>query len=183
MAAAQRRADRVERVSESADDAARLQVGRAGLDVSAVRLEPLVVVGCDVEAEDVNRLGLAVKAGGQLLRDEAVRPIGDLEHPVDRVVVGDRHEVHAPPLGELIDLLRRCRAFGQAQGALHAQARDRRGRGVAVEIDSGAHALVLLVVVRCHERKIPLQIAAFCDQAVNAPARYQDLHLPRARGC
>ena len=74
------------------------------------------------------------KRGGQLLGDEHVGPVGDLQHAVDRVVVGDRHEVHPAPLGELVDLLRRRRALRQAERALDAELRDlRRGR-VAVQV-------------------------------------------------
>ncbi len=64
------------------------------------------------------RLGLAAEAGRELLGDEYVGTVGDLEDAVDRVVVGDRHEVHAAPLGERVDLLGRGRALGQTQGSL-----------------------------------------------------------------
>ena len=53
---------------------------------------------------------------------------------VDRVVIGDRHEVHPPALGEGIDLLRRRGALGQAERALDAELRLLRRRGVAVEV-------------------------------------------------
>jgi hypothetical protein len=58
----------------------------------------------------------------QLLGDEYVRTVGDLKDARDRVVVGDRHEVHATPLGQLVDLLRRRRALRKPEGSLHAQA-------------------------------------------------------------
>ena len=63
---------RVERVRQRGRDLVRMQIGRAGFDVVVVRLEPFVIVGRDSVAEDVNRLGLAGEAGGQLLGDEAV---------------------------------------------------------------------------------------------------------------
>ena len=77
----------------------------AGLEVAGLRLQPLMVVGRDPVTEHVDRLRLAREPGGQLLGDEDVVAVGDLEAAVDRVVVGDRHEVHPPPLGELVDLL------------------------------------------------------------------------------
>ena len=99
----------------------RVQVLGARLEVAVVRLQPGVVVGRDPEAEHVDRLRLAPEPGGQLLGDEDVGPIGELEAAVDRVVIGDRHEVHAAPLGELVDLLRRRGALGKAEAALDAE--------------------------------------------------------------
>jgi hypothetical protein len=74
-----------------------------------------VVSGSDPVTEDVNRLRLAGKACGQLLGDEAIGAIGELETAVDRVVVGDRDEVHPPSLGQLVDLLGRRRALRQSK--------------------------------------------------------------------
>ena len=91
------------------------------LDVAAVGLQPLVVLWRDPVAEHVHGLGLAAEMRRQLLGDEHVRTAGDLQHAGDRVVVGDRHEVHPSPLGQLIDLLRRRGALGQAGRALHAE--------------------------------------------------------------
>ena len=91
------------------------------LDVAGIRLQPLVVSGSDPVTEDVHRLWLTGEAGGQLLGDEAVGTVGQLQATVDRVVIGDRHEVHAPSLGELVDLLRGRRALGQPETSLDAQ--------------------------------------------------------------
>ena len=91
------------------------QVARDDLDVVGVGLQPVVIVGRDPVTEDVHGLGLAAEARGQLLRDEDVGPVGDLQHPVDRVVIGDRHEIHTSALGERVDLFRRRGALGQAE--------------------------------------------------------------------
>ena len=61
----------------------------------------------------MHRLGLALEVGRQLLGDEDVGKVGELQRAVDRVVIGDRHEVHPAPLGELIDLLGRGGALGR----------------------------------------------------------------------
>ena len=114
----QRRIDVVERVRQPAGDPVVLEVCGAGLEIAGMCLQPLVVSGGDPVTEDVNRLGLAGEASGQLLGDEAVGTVGQLEATVDRVVVGDRDEVHPPPLGKLVDLPRRRRALGQTQRAL-----------------------------------------------------------------
>jgi hypothetical protein len=45
-------------------------------------------------------------------------------------VVGDRDEVHPPPLGELVDLLGRGRALGKAERSLDPEPRE---LGEAVE--------------------------------------------------
>jgi hypothetical protein len=139
VAPGQRRGDVEERVRQRADDLPLVKVGGAGLDIAGMCLQPLMVSGSDPATEDVHRLGLAGEAGGQLLGDEAIRMTGQLEAAVDRVVVGDRDEVHPPPLGKLVDLLRRGRALWQPQRPLHAQLRElRRGR-VAMQINTGSH--------------------------------------------
>ncbi len=92
-------------VGQRAGDLALVHVGGAELDVAAVGLQPLVVLGRDPVAEHVHRLRLAAEVRGQLLGDEHVGAVGDLQHAGDRVVVGDRHEVHPAALGQLVDLL------------------------------------------------------------------------------
>jgi len=89
-----------------------VEVLGALLDVAVVALQPLVVVGRDAQAEHVHGLRLATEADCQLLGDEHVAPVVYLQDTADGVVVGDRHEVHAPPLGELVDLLGRSGALG-----------------------------------------------------------------------
>ena len=101
VARQQRRLDRVEGVRERACDAALGELVGDGLDVAGERLQALVVVGRDPPAEDVDGLRLGAEPGGQLLGDEGVVVArGELQRAVDRVVIGDRHEVHAAPLGE-----------------------------------------------------------------------------------
>jgi hypothetical protein len=75
----------------------------------------------DPVTEDVNRLGLAGEACGQLLGDEAVGTALQLQAAPDRVVIGDRHEVHPPLLGQLVDLLGWSRALGKPERSLHPQ--------------------------------------------------------------
>ncbi len=70
--------DRVVGVRERARDLALVHVGGAQLDVAAVRLQPLVVLGRDAVAEHVHRLWLAAEVRGQLLGDEHVGAVGDL---------------------------------------------------------------------------------------------------------
>ena len=72
VAPGQRRRDVEEGVREGAGDPVLVQVCGAGLDIAGMGLQPLVVSGSDPVTEDVNRLGLAGEAGGQLLGDEAV---------------------------------------------------------------------------------------------------------------
>jgi hypothetical protein len=135
VARLERSRDRVERMRQRAGDGVAVEILGAGLDVARVAPQPVVVVGGDAPAQDVHRLRLAAEAGGELLGHEHVRAVGDLEHAGDRVVVGDRDEVHAAPLGEVVDLLRGRGALGEPEGALDAEAGLlRRGR-VAVEID------------------------------------------------
>ena len=139
VAPCERRRDVEEGVREGAGDPVLVKVRGTGLDVAGVGLQPLVVSESDPVTEDVNRLGLAGEADGQLLGDEGVGEVLELERPVDRVVIGDRHEVHPPPLGELVDLLRRGRALGQSERALDPEAGQLRGGGVAVQVSTGSH--------------------------------------------
>ena len=115
MTGRERSGNVVERVRERARDPIVMKVCGAGVDIAGVCLQPFVVSGSDPVTEDVHRLSLAGEAGGQLLGDEAVGPPLELEAAGDRVVVGDRHEVHPPTLGELVDLLRRSGALGKAE--------------------------------------------------------------------
>jgi hypothetical protein len=146
VALGQGRADVVERMRQGAGDLVLVKVGGAGLDVAGVCLQPLVVPGSDPVTEDVNRLGLAGEAGGQLLGDEAVGTAGQLQAAVDRVVVGDRDEVHPAALRQLVDLLRWRRALRQPQRSLDPEPRELRGGGMTVHVNSGSHRCLPLRV-------------------------------------
>jgi hypothetical protein len=154
----QRRRDGVERMRERAGDLVLVQVGGDGLDVAGVRLQPVVVVRRDAVDEHVDRLRLAVELRRQLLRDEHARPVGDLQHPVDRVVVGDRHEVHPAPFGEGVDLLRRRRALRQPECALYAELRYLGGRRMAVQVGPARP------LIAHHMSDIRLQNACFSER-------------------
>ncbi len=121
MAGGEGGADVVVGVRQGTCDLPLVEVGGAQLDVAAMGLQPLVVGGGDPVAEDVDRLGLAAKMSGELLGDEHVWAVRDLKDSRDRVVVGDRDEVHAAALGQRVDLFGRGRALGQAEGALDAE--------------------------------------------------------------
>ena len=72
VAPCERRRDVEEGVRQRAGDLVLVQVRGTGLDVAGVGLQPLMVSGSDPVTEDVNRLGLAGEANGQLLGDEGV---------------------------------------------------------------------------------------------------------------
>jgi hypothetical protein len=120
----ERRGHGVERVSERGGDLVLAQERRACLHIVAVGLEPLVVLRGDAVAEHVHGLRLALETGGQLLGDERAGQVRDRQRAVDRVVVGDRHEIHASRPGQLIDLERVGGAFGDAQRALDPELGD-----------------------------------------------------------
>jgi hypothetical protein len=134
MVRVERRGDGEEGVRERGDYPPFVDVADARLEVAGAVLERLVVRGRDPVAEDVDRLALAAEPHGELLGDEDVRTVGDLEAAVDGVVIGDRHEVHPPALGELVDLLGGSRALRQAEGPLDPELGDRRGARVAVHV-------------------------------------------------
>ena len=122
MARGERRLHRVEGVRERAGDAARAEVFGARLQI--VRVVPAATRGRRARSRSRARArpGARPEAGGQLLRHEHVGAVGQREHAVDRVVVGDGHEVHPAALGELVDLLGRSGALRQPERPL-----DRRG--------------------------------------------------------
>ena len=62
MAGRQRRCDGVVGVRQGAGDLTLVEVCRAQLDVAAVRLQPVVIIGRDAVAEHVHGLGLAPEA-------------------------------------------------------------------------------------------------------------------------
>jgi hypothetical protein len=118
VAGRQRRLDGVEGVRQRARDLVIPEVAGARLDIAVVRLEPLVVVRRDPVAQHVHGLWLAPEPDRQLLGDERVSELVELERTRDRVVIGDRHEVHPPPLGELVDLLGWRRALREPERPL-----------------------------------------------------------------
>jgi len=136
------------------------------------RLQALVVVGGDPPAEDVDGLRLAAKPGRELLGDEGVVvAAGELQRAVDRVVVGDRHEVHPAALGELVHVLGRGRALRQAQRTLDTELGDHRCGGVAVQVDpagrGGAHRRSLFGLLSQSATHVALR-AALARQRVGA---------------
>ena len=66
--------------------------------------------------------------------DEHVGQVSEGQGAVDRVVIGDRHEVHAPALGQLVDLDRLGGAFRNFQRTLHSELGDVRGGGVHMQV-------------------------------------------------
>jgi hypothetical protein len=137
-----------------------VQVGGARFDVVAVRLQPLVVAGSDPIAEHVHGLGLALEPGGQLLGDERVGQVLERPCAVDRVVVGDRHEIHPTTLGEVVYLVWVGRAFGNLQGSLDPQPRQLRGGAVHVHVGP---ALVV------HDWKPAVCVDVTCEEAAAVP--------------
>ena len=134
VARSQRLLHRIERMRERRGDLVGVQIRRARLDVVVVGLQPLVVVGRDPVTEDVNGLGLALEPHGQLLGDERVGQVLQCLGALDRVVVGDRHEVHPAALGELVDLARVGGAFGDVKRSLDSQLRQLGCRRVHVHV-------------------------------------------------
>jgi hypothetical protein len=77
MARGERRGHRVERVGECARDLPFVEVLGHGGHVGRTLLQPGVIVRRVAVAEDVDPVGLAGEAGGELLVDERVGPVGD----------------------------------------------------------------------------------------------------------
>lgn len=122
-------------VRQRARDFVGVQVIGTGHDVTLMRLEPLMIVGRDPEAEYVYGLRFLGEPRRQFLGNENARLVQDLRDTRDRIVIGDRDEVHSPPFGQLVDLLGRGCAFGQRHRALNLEP-CKLGRGrVTVKVD------------------------------------------------
>jgi hypothetical protein len=166
VAPGQGRGDVEEGMRQGTGDPIVVKICGAGFDVAGMRLQPLVVSGGDPVTEDVNRLGLAGEAGGQLLGDEAVGTVGQLEAAVDRVVVGDRDEVHPPPLRQLVDLLGRRRALRQPQRTLDTQLRKMRRGRMAMHVNAGSHRCSPSLNLCCQQQS-SLRGSERCEKAEN----------------
>ncbi len=114
----ERGGDVEERVGERTRDLVPMQVIGTGHDVALMCLQPLVVLGRNPPAQHVDGLGLLGEPGGQLLGYKDIRLVGDREDAGDRVVVGDRDEVHPPSFGQFVHLPGRGSAFRKRNGAL-----------------------------------------------------------------
>jgi hypothetical protein len=129
------------------------------LHAVAHRLQLGELVRRDPEAEDVDGLRLLAEPARELDRDEDARVAGDLQDARDRVVVGDRHEVHAARQRELQDLPRRRRALGKSERSLDPELRQLRSGRVAVQVGPAR--------ARGHASQIPPVCRAFCERPAN----------------
>src|SRR5581483_489556 len=121
----ERSGDVEERMSEGARDLVSMQVIGTGHHVTLMCLKPLMVIGRNPPAQHVDGLGLLGEPGSQLLGYEDVGLAGDLEDTSDRVVVGDRDEVHVASFGQLVDLAWGGGAFGKRNGPLNLEPGER----------------------------------------------------------
>ena len=87
------------------------------IDVRAGGLDPVVLIDREVPGEHVDHRAVLGKAGRDLLGQEEVRVMQEGQPARDRVVIGQRDEVHAAGLAQPVLLLR----LGVALGAAKAQ--------------------------------------------------------------
>ena len=139
----ERRLDREERMREGRRDLTIVEVLRARLDaVSCAPACPLVILGRDPVTEHVH--SSVARPSNQTVGSSDTNTPGrwrDLQSAGDRVVVGDRHEIHSTPLGELIDLRGLGGALGQVKRTLDPQLRQLGCRRVHVHVGA-AHVQV-----------------------------------------
>ena len=108
-----------------------------GLEVGLPGLQALVLPLVQAEHVDVE-LSPAFEEDGDLLAHEGVGQVGERERPLDRVVVGQGDEVHAPPASPLVHRERGGVAF-PADVLEHRDLRAARVPGVDVQV--AAHQL------------------------------------------
>ena len=102
----ERRPHPVQRVRERVHEAALAEEGDELVDRAAVGLKVGVVLLGQVPHEDVQRRRVLGEAGRDLDREEGVLEVRDPQRALDRVVVGDRDEVHPPSPRHAVDALR-----------------------------------------------------------------------------
>ena len=111
------------------------QVGVQVVDVLAPLLDLGVLALVDAEDVDVDPLARVGEPGLDLLRDEEVFEVRLLvqkvQATVDRVVIGQRDEVHPALLGETVDVLGSVVRVARVRDA---EVLERRIDGVAVEV-------------------------------------------------
>ncbi len=122
-------------MGQRARDLVVVEVFGARHHVPLMGSETVVIVGRDPVAQHVHGLRLILEPRRQLLGHERVRAVGQRQGAGDRVVIGDRDEVHAPPLGELVHLTGGGGALGHGVRAVARRGGDR----VAVEVDANVH--------------------------------------------
>jgi hypothetical protein len=126
----------VDRVGDGVGDLFARDIGGDVVDVFRQRLQRLVVGAADAVDEDVHLALVLGEPARELFADEhAGLPVDDPQHALDRVVVGDRDEVHAAALRLRVNL-------GGGAVALGAVDRVERGlgglvAGVAVAVQVG----------------------------------------------
>jgi hypothetical protein len=111
--------------------------GEEGLRVSAPRLQGMVAALVEVEDVDVELAALG-EAERHLLAGEEAGLADQMQGPLDRVVIGEGHEVHAPREGPLVDVARIGVAF-PADVLQHGDLGAARVPGVDVQV--AAHQL------------------------------------------
>jgi hypothetical protein len=135
-----RRTHAVERVSERMRDSTFPEERRQLVDRRSQRLEVAVILLRDSPREDMKRHAVLGEPGRDLLRDEGARSAGKAQGALDRVVVGDGHEGHAPPSARPIDMLDGRVRLAQARPPEREVAGLRRVPGMDVEVAAHSHA-------------------------------------------
>ena len=126
----------VDRVGDAVGDPPRLDVGGNVVDVARERLQLGVLLAVDAVDEQVELAVVLGEPAGEFFADEHVRPIGDRQHALDRVVIGDRDEVHAAQARLLGDVLGPGIALRTADRVERLFGRLRAREAVAVQVDA-----------------------------------------------
>jgi hypothetical protein len=109
--------DRKEGVGHGVGDVVVEQVGAQLIDVGAQLVHLPEAGPVDAEHQAVDLAPVLEEVGGHLAGDEGPRKVGDLQRPIDGVVVGDGHEVHTSAPTGVVDLARIGEALRGADAA------------------------------------------------------------------
>ncbi len=97
--------DPEERVGEGVREPSFPEPGDQRGEVPAQRLDLPMVGLVDAPDQDVDRRAILEKLCRHFARNEDAGQVGDLERAVDRVVVGEGHEVHPPVARDPVDVV------------------------------------------------------------------------------
>jgi hypothetical protein len=92
-------------VIEAGEDPVVAQVWQEHRHVVPASLDLQELLFGDVEDVEMDAHAIVREGGRHLAADDDIRLVGEGQGTGDAVVVGDRHQVHAPGLGQSIDLL------------------------------------------------------------------------------
>jgi hypothetical protein len=142
----ERDVERDHRVGQNVDESGFSQIVDQPVDIGAPRLDLDVVGRGQPVDQNVDRVTVFGRDGGDLFAGEELGFVRERQRPVDRLVVGEGDDVHPGLLRHPVGVLRRgleLSRFEPEPQALHPPVR-RRPRGIGMQVQIDVHRGVVL---------------------------------------